>query len=539
MRNVALLAPAALLAVALFAALQPSETQSASTPNVAPAARHGGETHAQTRYRLEFTQSNVRGGSEHLAFSLSGEWRVEDLGGRTRITLAEPRVQGPGAPSGVAGALEYRTVEGAVAEMGFETESRPARRLLTMLAVALHPTQRSGATWTVTEADDTGPYEAHYTRTGRTLDRRLGPYLAVRTERGPSPAAAEGLSVSGGTRFDFDAEGLRAVDLERHLRFPSRPGEEQGVRVTASLRRIGVGAVGTSSALGLAAIGNHIDYAAEAHRHELELLDGADLPELLSEMEQVLDQEPRTEAASKQRNRMSRRLAALLRGGGEAQDVIEATRARIEDRFAVSMLVGGLSQANTAEATNALVDLLQGGLPRGPESTVYAGLALTKAPTLESLTALHEAAEQGQPNAALAMGAQARKLRTSEPEATADAVQNLLEQYAAASEVKSRQSIVLALANSGDRRALPIMQAELAQGMAELGAYGLRFIPGADVDALLDGLLQTSGPVMLAALQAVSFRDPQTWRPRLQAARSLHSEAETLQAIDAALARLG
>jgi hypothetical protein len=238
-----------------------------------------------------------------------------------------------------------------------------------------------------------------------------------------------------------------------------------------------------------------------------------------------------------------KRLSALARlDQGAATTFAEAIRNEPTDAAAVSLLAGALASANTPSATNALASLLDAELPPDARGAVLVNLGLAKAPTDESVAALSAALDKPQGGAAaLALGSQASKL--GDEGAGEDAVDLLLARYASATTDEERALYLESLANTGSRKALPVMVAAL-QGqsfaLARVAAYDLRFIPGEDVDDILLSLIQAGSAVMVEAIRATALRSPALWQPRLEAAKAQFAgEKRVLDTIASVLGHWG
>ena len=88
----------------------------------------------------------------------------------------------------------------------------------------------------------------------------------------------------------------------------------------------------------------------------------------------------------------------------------------------------------------------------------------------------------------------------------------LIERYDDATTIADKLLYLDALANTGSHRVLPIMQDAIHQGqsydLACAGAFGLRRIPGDDVDDLLAALIQNGTVVIVPAIKATAYHSP-------------------------------
>ena len=207
-----------------------------------------------------------------------------------------------------------------------------------------------------------------------------------------------------------------------------------------------------------------------------------------------------------------KRLSALAEIDASAPARIADTiRKSPGDAQLVSLVAGALASSHAAEATDALGSLLQDDLPPSARDAVLMNLALAKAPTPESAAALEDQLDGAQRStAALALGAEAGQL--GDDGAGGNAVDTLIERYDDATTIADKLLYLDALANTGSHRVLPIMQDAIHQGqsydLACAGAFGLRRIPGDDVDDLLAALIQNGTVVIVPAIKATAYQSP-------------------------------
>jgi HEAT repeat protein len=102
-----------------------------------------------------------------------------------------------------------------------------------------------------------------------------------------------------------------------------------------------------------------------------------------------------------------------------------------------------------------------------------------------------------------------------------------------------RRTYVQALGNTGDPRALPILERAMHgamhgamhdddRGLASPAVFSLRFIAGTDADALLDAAL-AQPELALAAVRAIGYRDPARWRDRLVQVQAVYTDHAGIQ----------
>jgi hypothetical protein len=492
---------------------------------------------------------------------------TERSDGRTEVQLAASKLELRGAEAPPADSVELPvqlvTEDGLLRAIAFPPEMpRAARAILTGIVTAFQHTDRPGDRWTAVEEDLLGRYLAEYRRDeAGAVVRSRARYTELRGARGLSPTGAGQLVPEERTELSFDGRGL--VSAVVRIEHAYAVGEDaRGVRLTlaARLEREAdeVLAVLEPDELPAEPISDHLDHAALSRARAEAVAGRASTSELVADALRAarLDrtqhdrtqhdrtQHDRTQpGADKLRAASLSRLAARLRlDDGAAGELADAIRRASGDPRAVGPLAGALGSAGTTAATNALAGLLADGLPDGARSAILSHLALTTAPTSESVTALAAALDQGLGDeAALALGAEAHRLG-EHPDGAA-AVEILLERYRRAASHDDRRVYLQALANSGSPRALPAMEGALGSGnleLARLGAYGLRFLPGEEVDALLLELIRGGAPVILDAIRATAHRAPALWRPHLEAARAQYDgHGRVVDTIQAVLARLG
>lgn len=541
-----------------------------------------GERVVRQQYSLAYSHQVFIDGQDVAPTWVNATWTTEPVlssgvgakdDNRVQVTLSDVALDGMEVmPEAAAMQTSFQIVHqsGRLTGLGFPVATPiEARGLLTTLACALWYTPDPGAdqdtgddtgedpdqdgTWTVEEDDRTGRYIAHYqwqshdavTRT------RLG-FLAMRTPRGLDARSARALSTDGETRFSFDDQGLHEVVVNEHLTM--RMGEgmpTMSVVVEARLRRTHSQEIAARviAALPVEPIRAH-GQAGEPTEREvaMQTLGDATIADLLNEVRAVGSLLPGSGEEQEWRARTLSRLTAMLQvDPASAQEVAGALAAAGDPRMA-AVVAGALGDAGTTEATAALTELLAGGaLASTSKRNVAVALALTESPSADSagaLTSMLDDPEVG-PSAALALGAQAGKLSEIEPEAASSAMDTLLERYARATDMNERTTLLSALANSGDPRALPVMrEAIMGQDsrLAELATYGLRFIPGAEADALLIQQLTgaTSREIKVQAIRAVGHRSAAAWRDQLSELQAQYaSEAAIRDAIDDVLAQWG
>lgn len=486
-----------------------------------------------------------------------GTWAVEpaDRPGIEQVRFVAEHVAGPGELPDAAlieAPFQVRRVDGRLSGLALDPALDPAGHdLLTTLATAFQYSPGSGATWTAVEEDVNGRYEATYTRqpSGDVLRTRV--YLAMRTPTGWNPRQAEAMQVEGATRFELDADGLRVAEVDEAVTL-RMDGQTDAIvaRISGRLVRVDVERIGrpVAAARGFEAPQSTAGRLTRGQR-DAELLVGHDVDSLLADFAALRDLPDRGPEAGRWRGTQLLRLRALARQHPEAIGaLIEDFVAHADgDPRRLSLLAQGLSEADTPAARDGLLDLMGRDLPPEARRRAALGLGMLDHPSAETAAALTAALDEPELGStpALGLGNTVRNLDgagEAADEAAGDAIEALLTRYATAGSRAEKRLYLQALANSGDLRALPVMVDALGGGdpvLAELAAFGLRFMPGPEVDALLAGLL--AGPaltrVRVAAVKAIAMRDPAVWHPLLEAARERVEIAEVRAAIERVLGR--
>jgi hypothetical protein len=513
---------------------------------VAPARAPAAATGHRARYRLDVERHATIDGREAASQRLAGTWTTtERAEGRVEAQLAASRLEmvGEKAPTPAEAAAPFVLVTddgGSLHLVGFAEGTSPvAKNVLSSLAATLQYTLRPGDAWTVEEEDLTGRYQAHYTRSGDRVLRTRDGY--TRTHEG-AEQPAQALASDEHSELLVDARGLvsATVRLEQTVRVgPHLPTVHTSSR--AVLTRVDSAEVALVAGpdLTLEPLTSRVDHAAQEHRRAERLVAGASADTLLDAAAAVAHLDAKAPDSSKARATALRRLAAVseLDDGAPAK-VAEAIRRDPGDEPMVDLLAGALSSSHAPAATNALSALLAEDLPAGTRDQIQMQLALAAAPTAESAAALAGQLDGPQHGtAALALGAQAGKL--GEDGAGGEAIDQLLARHAGATSQDEKILYLQALANTKSRLALPVMEDAIHGrdfALACAGTTGLRFIPGDDVDDLLEALIEHGTVVTAQAIAATAYRSPALWQPRLVAAQKLFKgHKRALDAIDAVL----
>jgi hypothetical protein len=503
----------------------------------------------RARYRLSAEHHALVDGKASASQRVAGLWTTTArAGGRTEVEFTATRLEvvGEAAPTAaeVATPFVVATTDGLLTGLGFAEETPDgARNLLTSLATTLQVTDRPGAAWTALEEDLTGRYEARYTRAGERITRTRGRYTQMRGAHGLDASPVDMLASDEHTEVVLDARGLvsATVKLSQTVS-PGRGMATVTILVTASLERVDVSEVALVAGADLAPapVTARLDRAPLQRRRLESLVAGASTSTLLAEAHRAAHLDEHAPDRTRAGASALRRLSALAQLDERAPvEMADAIRRDPGDHQVVGLVAGALSSSDSPAATGALASLLDEALPDDARSQILAQLGLARAPTAESAAALTRALDGPLGHqAALSLGAEASKL--GDDTAGGDAIDLLLARYAAAAPGDKRVYLQ-ALANTGSPRVLPALK-DAIQGadydLARAAAYGLRSIPGDDVDDYLATLIENGTSVAVEAIMATGYRSATLWAPRLAAfQKQFQGQKRVLDAIQAVLGR--
>jgi hypothetical protein len=290
-----------------------------------------------------------------------------------------------------------------------------------------------------------------------------------------------------------------------------------------------------------------LDPEAEAARRDRALLRGASADTLIAELRAL----PADGAGDR-----ARATSTLLARWEALLHLEPAAAARLpalvvsESAERGKLLVDALSTANTEPAQAALAAVAADPNARA-KLRMYAVqyLGLQRSPAPAAVAALRTLMDDRDPEraqaATLAFGACARSLRATAPDRTRDMVAELLARLGRATGVTSRQDLVVALGNAGDRGSLPALRGfiqETGGALRPPAIEALRFIQDPAVDSLLGSLLgsKSDSSARFAVISAIRFRDVGPFTVQL-ADIARHDPVKNLRsaAIDLLGSRLG
>ena len=506
----------------------------------APADAHAGLV-PRIRYRVAYDQRLELPGRAPTNLAVRGAWTTTPRAdGRIEARFALDTIDGPpgSLPTAAALAPPVQLVEtdGVLTAMAFPAAMPgPARALVTGLATAFQYTGRAGARWAAVEEDLTGRYEAAYTRDGDAALRTRAAYTAMRGRAGLSAAAARDVAPAETSRFALDAHGVVTADVAIDLRVSMGEGlPAVHTRLRARLAREAIEWVAppVGPALPAGPISDHVDHVAAARSADRAAVAGASVAQLLAEVARVAALDASAPAIRNERSQLLARLAAAVRlDPAVAAELAAAMRAPGASASAVKLVAGALASTKLAIGTDTLAGLAREDLPAEGARAVLHALALSTPPTVASLDVLGQSLDgAGAEAAALGLGTHVHHGHAEHPAAAAQATETLIARYHGASSDADRARYVAALGNGGAAAALPVLRDAIARGgpAAEAAVHGLRFVPGAEADALLADALGREA-LAFAAVRAAGHRDAAVWGPRIEEARRRFPDHAGLQ----------
>ena len=425
--------------------------------------------------------------------------------------------------------------------------SEPARLLLTAFFAAGQFSPGAGDRWETAEQDGTGGYQATYERTGLRA--------VARTKRGYGKLheAGERVKVEGTASFDVAADGrLEAWRASETVETRSAALGTIGGGLVVEARlveRVEADPSELAAALARAEAYETARMVVAASEEDDEALDrtmdeeraaGATLGGLRRSFAET-EGKPRSEVGEQRADLIEIAGALFRTQPDEARRAGEQLGVGALSDGEANFLAGGLQSAGTREAAHALAEALR-SRDATPEAQrqAAASLALMDQADATTVAALQEAARSDDPTvrnmSTLALGSQARVLGGG---GEVDPLAPLLEDWPRATDPATRSMYLDAFGNSGDLRALPAIHEALGDPrLAATAAFALRFIQGAEADALLQAAVASgSPPVRLAGWRAIHYRDPAPWLPWAQLALGRESAPQVAEAIHMVIAR--
>lgn len=350
----------------------------------------------------------------------------------------------------------------------------------------------AGDRWEIEEMDTGGEYLAVYERAGDgSIERTKAGYVRVVQKDGLALSASEStFSPSGAARITVGAHGWPSVvHIDDSLTVETgQITVAYAGQVRATLRaaeRADIPALDWNR-LTTHHIASAGDPAARRRGHDRNRVQGKSYGQVSGELQRIVGEHG---FDAKHFPGAQSRMAALFRLDPSAAARAGQEARTTDDENYARALISSLGQAGTAEAQSALLGVLEAeetSLARRRTAAIMTAVTRdTTADTLDRLAAI--GSDNGlYDQANLALGGAVNNAVDGVD--TGAAVETLLERYAAATSDAERTLYMEALGNTGDRRALPLIQSALAStnGPLRRSALGaLRFIPGQDIDILI------------------------------------------------------
>lgn len=398
---------------------------------------------------------------------------------------------------------------------------------LTQLVDAAQP---GAASWTATESDTTGSYEAAYTLApgGARLTKQRSRYTQIAAAGGLMPVSELGKVTSTlaltyallPSGFPQSIEGSESLDVDAGPVMP-RVRSQARLTLTALSEDHDPGAAarfaqaqGPDYVLQPLGVATGSD-AASSRRDDEAMVRGARFTQLAAQLAAL------GPGAGSERAALHARLEALFRlDAGAAREAGAALQRGLSPDAARTVL-GSLAGAGTAAAQQALARAAElRTLTSELRSNAVAVLGLTDPPTEDTTATLLRTARDADPEvksaSALALGNAAHSLREhGQGDAADEPIEALLQKLAAATDPDEQTLYLQALGNAGDARALPAITplcASPVPAVRAAAAAALRFIhEGQDgtVDALLAAALtDPAAEVRRSAVFSIGYREP-------------------------------
>jgi HEAT repeat protein len=368
------------------------------------------------------------------------------------------------------------------------------------------------AVWQVTEQDSTGEYQATYTRQAGGVHKSKDAYLRARGVGGLVPLPGEyavkssvdmAIDESGWPVSVHEVETLDVAMQKSPLRSTSRT---MARRLHVEVKPALVAAVDRRD-LETEAQSDAEAFARARKNATQSLVAGRKYRDIAASL---------GAGESSARNDAMVALSALFRlepgAADEARD--DVLKGQLDDR-SVTRTTAALGHAGTPEAQRALAAIIaspDADSSRAAHSLTALGLSKNQLPENESAlrAAMKSPSDEVASAATLALGNSIRVRNDEHAGDTASTLQTLTDGLAQAATIEQERLYLLALGNTGDPRALDVLEPYLASPEVELriaATSALRFIPGERAEK--DLVASTADPVHLvrrAAVEAAPFR---------------------------------
>jgi len=395
-----------------------------------------------------------------------------------------------------------------------------------------------GATeWTSDERDSIAQYTAVYRLNGSDLERQKRDYAST-----PGRASAYRI-VRGTAKFQLDSsrelvsfleeDDLKIDGVAPMPSFDSHTRIE--LRKTGTERRANLDDLAAKAAA-LAVI----DPKAKSREAQREIdqarMAGLKMPDVLASLSTFREREAKGTLSKEESNADGRAFVALTTMLRTNPAEIVNAKAHVEAGGPISdKIVAALRDAGTPDAQRALGELLDSPkTPRDQRLGIVRAISGVKTPTQESVKLLLSLEKD--PNvgnqARFGLGSQASYLEKSDPNASKDILDHLMEELRSATTENDKCTLLKSLGNAGAAASVSTIEPFFRQPSAMVracAAQAVRSIPGGEVDAMLvQALGDTVEDVRWSVLDAISERVP---NDLLVKAVSQEAIAETAQRV--------
>jgi len=496
---------------------------------------------ARSQYRLEYQRSVKMGERVMDETVLRAKLAVEPLSrdGRVEISVADVTITGGqrGPKADELGAMQVGTDDGRIVGAGFAADTGGAAKdMMINLATAIWFVRGQGAEWTVDEQDVTGRFNSTY-RDAAGVVTRTRRYTALRKGKRWDRRGAEAIVTDGQTAFSVDSDGVSSINGSEVIHLAVGKTGTVIAKTRVTLTRTDVQWVSPRAGADFVIEPLRMHNVLTEADKDRAMMKNWTTDKLIAQFASLAKLKHRSEKEQQWRGGMLLHLRALARvkDGGAKRLADELLANKDGDQRKTSLIAGALGAANTPEATQALVDIMNSDVHATAKPNVAAALGTTTAPSQESMAALIKAMDDKdyRSTAALALGSQANKLNDG------DAIDLLISKFNASTDRNEKSTYLHALGNAGNRKALELMR-ETINGsdlaLSAVAAYCVRKMPGDDIDVLLQGIIGGTGAltVRIHAIRGVASRSSTLWQPILTALNET-AEGELKDAINGVL----
>ncbi|NTX09862.1 HEAT repeat domain-containing protein [Myxococcus sp. CA056] len=463
--------------------------------------------------------------AQGMRFALQGEWDVGIVSaeGDTVLVRLHLRPASFGLEVEGQGALSPETRQAMVAALSlpfFATLDRTGAVSLTHFEQGVDELARGllrsvlassqfvvngvpGTTWRTEEQDTSGQYVAEYQRQGTSrFDKRKRAYTSVATPQGLQPLGTElRMSVGGGSTFEL-GEGAWLQSVQTREQLTVEPGEglptvtnatELTLRLLErrqepSLRDAFAARAGF---LNTAALATFQGQATDPLAHHRQVLGSRRFEDILADLLALpTDEKARDDARTRALEQLR---ALLLLHPEEAARIPALLRSKDLSPLAASAMLGALSAASTPESLRALASAtVDTALTTDVRMDAVSALGMADNPIREGVDTLRQLSRSEDPRlrgtATLALGNSALQMNDTDARGSEALVQELKNDYRAATNAEQRALLLRSLGNTRAPGALESIADALRSDsvkVREAAMVALRGIPGPEADRLL------------------------------------------------------